>query len=62
MTDLDNFENATNYIRRSKNVLENPNGFIFITHCVANRGVDIKGVEPSTVIANYRFPSGADLD
>ena len=62
MTDLDSYTDARKYTRTSKALIKSPNGFVFITHCAASRGVDIKGVEPSTVIANYRFPSGADLD
>jgi hypothetical protein len=62
LTDLDSFTDVKNNTRTSKALIKSPNGFVIITPCAASRGVDIKGVKPSTVIANYRFPSGPDLD
>ncbi len=35
--------------------IKNPKGWIFVSHRGVVRGVDINGVEPATMVINFRF-------
>ena len=59
--DAENLKYAEDFLKNNRSHFSSNNGFIFVSYRGVIRGMDINGVEPSTMVINFEYASGFEL-
>ena len=61
LEDPEDLNEASNFLIKHEKHFGNADGWVFVSHRGVNRGMDINGIEAATMVINYKYASGFEL-